>query len=109
MRAAVDDARRPPEQRQGPRPSRTRNQIVAERLADQAQRRVVKAICGKLRRVGRATRRDLRVACTARSAANSIAVFEMLLDKEIIAECEPDGKRSTPEYEFGPEYAPGVS
>ena len=103
MRTAVDDARR----RQNTAKAHDRaerEQIVTERLADHAQRRVVKAIFGKLRRVERATRAELLRGCAADVRSEFGPVFEMLLDKHIIAACGQRGQRFSTEYEIGPEY-----
>lgn len=81
-----------------------REQIVKERLSEESQRRVVKAICGKLRRLGRATRSDLRVACAQAIRGEFDPVFEMMLDQQIITKSHSSSKGFTPQYEFGPEY-----
>jgi hypothetical protein len=108
MRVAVDNARRRQNSAKA-HDQAEREAIIAERLSNEAQRRVVKAVCSKLRRVGRATRKDLRVACAAVIRGEFDAVFEMLVDQQIIAKLELTGERFTPEYEFGPEYHKGVS
>jgi hypothetical protein len=79
-------------------------QIIAERLADHQQRRVAKAIFSKLRRTGRATRSELRVACAVTIRSEFDPVLEMLIDQHVIAACGQRGQRFSTEYEFGPEY-----
>jgi hypothetical protein len=85
-----------------------REQIVKERLTDHAQKRAVKAICGKLRRVDRATRSDLRRSCALAIRGEFEPVFEMMLDQQIIAKCQSESKGFTPQYEFGSGYTGGV-
>lgn len=106
MRAVVDDARRR-QNRAKAHDQAERDQIVAERLADHAAKRVVKGIISKLRRVGKATRSELRHNCASAIRGEFDLVFGMLLDQQIVAESRPDGEGSTPKYEFGPGYQRG--
>ena len=108
MRTTVDNARR----RQNTAKAHDqaeREAIVAEKLTDEAQRRVVKAICSKLRRTGQATRKELRAACAAAIRSEFDPVLEMMVDQQIIATCGDRGQRFSPAYEFGPKYRVGVS
>lgn len=81
-----------------------REAIVSDKLTDRAQKRVVKAICSKLRRVGRASRRDLRAACTDSIRGEFSGVFDLMLDQGVIVPCESEGNQFSPMFEFGSEY-----
>lgn len=69
--------------------------ILADRMAEESQRRVVKAIVRKLNRVGSATRRDLQQACTAAVRADFPTVLDMLLDKDFLVAEGGDGQPVT--------------
>ncbi len=107
MRVAVDDARRGRNTAKA-HDQAEREQIVTERLADAAQKRVVKGICSKLRRVGQATRSELRANCASAIRGEFDPVFDMLLDQQIIAACQSGSESFTPRYEFGKEYKNGL-
>jgi hypothetical protein len=107
QRAAVDQARRR-HNRGKANDQADREEIVAERLSEQAQKRIVKGIFSKLRRVGNATRSQLRVSCAATIRGEFDPVFDMLLDQQIITECDSDSEGFTPKYEFGKDHRNGV-
>lgn len=86
-----------------------RAQIVGDRLSEQAQKRVVKAVCGKLKRVGRATRSELRLACAATIRGEFEPVFEMMLEQGVLTQCDAETQRFSPVFEFGSEYDSGLS
>lgn len=65
-----------------------RQAIVEARLTDERQQRVSKAIIGKLKRTGQATRRELRMACTQAIRGDFDPVFDLFLDKQLIVPCE---------------------
>ena len=79
-----------------------RQVIVEDQLTDERQRRVAKAIIRKLERVGRATRRQLRMACNKAVRGDFEPVFDLLLDEKLIVCCGgipeeyvlgPDGRK----------------
>lgn len=100
QRAAVDHARRK-QNRAKAHDQADREQIVSERLSDQAQKRIVKGICSKLRRVGKATRSELRDSCAAPIRGEFGPVFDLLLDQQVIVESQSDSEGFAPKYEFG--------
>lgn len=61
-----------------------REAIVRERLAEDAQRRVARAITRKLTAVGTATKHDLRTGCHSSIRADFETVFDMFIDKGFI-------------------------
>lgn len=102
MRRAVDDAHR--RRNAGRAYDRAEQEaIIAERLSDESQRRVVRAITGKLKRVRRATRRELMMACHSSIRREFETVFDLFVEKRFIAVCE-GGEGHGARYEFGPEY-----
>ena len=81
-----------------------REQIVAARLDDDRQKRVSLAIIRKLKRTGRATRRELRIACTRAIRYDFDPVFEMLVDKEFLV-CQPGGDGRADEYKLAADFS----
>ncbi len=81
-----------------------REQIVAARLDDDRQKRVSLAIIRKLKRTGRATRRELRIACTRAIRDDFDPVFEMLVDKEFLV-CQPGGDGRADEYKLAADFS----
>jgi len=73
-----------------------RQTILGERLALDSERRVAKAIQGKLKRVGRATKRQLQKSCTAAIRRDFDPVFDLLLETQVIAPCD-----DSDQYELG--------
>ena len=71
-----------------------REAIIRERLADDSQQRVVRAITSKLKRVKSAKRVDLRRACDISIRADFDTVFDLLLDKDFLVCCEGDDGRA---------------
>jgi hypothetical protein len=65
-----------------------RQAILGERLALDSERRVAKAIQGKLKRVGRATKRQLQKSCTAAIRRDFDPVFDLLLETQVIVPCD---------------------
>jgi hypothetical protein len=65
-----------------------RDAIVRERLSDDSQKRVAQAVTRKLKRVGAATRHDLRVACDSSIRRDFPTVFDLFIDKGFVELCE---------------------
>jgi hypothetical protein len=65
-----------------------RQAIIADRLSEESQQRVARAITGKLKRVGSSTRRDLLMACHSSIRAEFPTVFDLFLDKGFIVQCD---------------------
>jgi hypothetical protein len=65
-----------------------RQVLVDDRLTEERQRRVSKAILAKLDRVGQATRRELKKAVTLKIRADFDPVLEILLDNGALVRCE---------------------
>lgn len=61
-----------------------RQAIIAARLSEESQQRVARAITGKLKRAGSATRRDLLMACHSSIRGEFQTVFDLFLDKHFI-------------------------
>jgi hypothetical protein len=79
-----------------------REAIIRERLTEDAQRRVARAITNKLKRVGRAKRKDLLQACAASIRAEFPSVFDLFVDKGFLV-CHEGGEGHADEYELAPE------
>jgi hypothetical protein len=80
LRAAVADrARR--ENTAKAHDAADRQAIIEARLTDDRQQRVAKAITNKLKRVGRATRRELLQACDSSIRGDFEPVFDLFVDK----------------------------
>jgi hypothetical protein len=76
-----------------------RQAIISSRLRDKTQERVVKAITGKIKRAGRATRNELRQNCDSSIRRDFDPVFEMLVDvRFLVPRSNSDGQAT--EYEF---------
>jgi hypothetical protein len=65
-----------------------RDVVILDRLAEESQHRVSKAIIRKLERTGTATRYDLRSACDSSIRADFTTVFDLFLDKGFVVGCE---------------------
>ena len=61
-----------------------REAIIAEKLSEKTQQRVVNAITRKLSRVGAATRRNLQRACDSLIARDFPAVFDLMVDQGLL-------------------------
>ncbi len=61
-----------------------REAIIAEKLSETNHQRVVNAITRKLKRVGSATRRELQRACDSSISRDFPAVFDSLVDQELL-------------------------
>jgi hypothetical protein len=68
-----------------------REAIIHERLSVASQERVGKAITRKLKRVGKATRYDLRMACDSSIRPDFPTVFDIFLDREYLVCCKGGG------------------
>ena len=79
-----------------------REAIIRERLTEDAQQRVAKAITNKLKRVGKAKRHDLRRACDVSIRGDFDPVFDMFIDKGFLVSCE-GGDGHADLYELAPE------
>jgi hypothetical protein len=79
-----------------------RQSIVEARLDDDRQKRVAKAITSKLKRTQRATRRQLRMACTQAIRGDFDTVFDLFVDKGFLI-CIEGGEGRADEYELNPE------
>lgn len=76
-----------------------RQAIISSRLKDNKQERVSKAITGKLKRAGRATRNELRQNCDSSIRADFDPVFEMFVDVGFLTPCS-DSQGQATEYEL---------
>jgi hypothetical protein len=69
-----------------------REAIIREKLTEDAQRRVAKAITNKLQRVDSATERELLKACHSSIQGDFHPVFEMFIDKGFLVCCGGEGR-----------------
>jgi len=74
-----------------------REAIIAERLTEERQQRVAKAISRKLQRVGAASRKDLLQACDSTIRQDFAPVFDLLFDTGFLVCCEETEGRA-PKY-----------
>jgi hypothetical protein len=84
-----------------------RQAIIDDRLTDERQKRVAKAITNKFKRVGRATRTALRRACDVSIRGDFDPVFDLFVDKGFLV-CHGGQGGHADEYELAPEKGRGV-
>jgi hypothetical protein len=101
MRFAVEEKRRR-ENAARANADADRQAILDARLDDDRQKRVAKAITAKLKRTRRATRRQLRMACTQAIRGDFDTVFDLFVDKGFLI-CIEGGEGRADEYELNPE------
>lgn len=102
MQAAVADSRR--RQNTARAHEQAQRQVIVEtQLTGDRQARVASAITRKLKRSGRASRSVLRRVCDHSIRHEFDPVFDVLLEKQIIAPCDGDGGE-VDQYVLGPEY-----
>lgn len=98
VQASVEESRRRSNQSKA-LDAADRDAIIAARLSEDAEKRVANAITNKLKRVDSATERELRQACASGIRRDFPPVFDWLLDKQMIVECEV-GEGRAPRYQI---------